>query len=444
MGNLLRIITQYAEAWDELQRLGSLSARHPRGGGDATDWSLLGSRVKTCLNQVREQGDQALLPHTPRSMKVSGSDLDAAYQQVSQGVLKGIRLTCQQLQRFHGYHLPKNWVKFTEEEQVVAQRFYPARRAGFYVSSWDPLTVQLRNLLHQAIAAQVAQVPQRVLVTPGDNQGKIPPALLVAAQEAGIEEIYRLGGATAIAVLAYGTESIQPVEVITGVGEEEVTLAKQGLQGSVKTDEPVDHVSFMLMADQQANPHHLALELLSQAEQDPTAALILLTPDRQLAQTVQNLIPRYIQSSPLALQIEKAIAHYGLGIIVQNEAEALALVNDFHPDYLLVDLAQPWDFVEKVRRAKTILLGATTPRFVQDYLGGNALLLSQTALGRSAAKVNLYTYLHTSTLLEYSPQTLKQYALPLEALLTDDGPTATLQNLQTRLYPQSFGDLPTP
>ena len=444
MGNLLRMITQYAEAWDELQRLSTLSARHPRGEGNATDWSLLEPRVKTCLTQVREQGDQALLPHTPRSIKVSGSDLDAAYQQVSQGVLKGIRVTCQQLQRFHGYHLPKNWVKFTEGEQVVAQRFYPAQRVGFYVSSWDSLTIQLRNLLHQAIAAQVAQVPQRVLVTPGDEQGKIPPALLVAAQEAGIEEIYRLEGATAIAVLAYGTESIKPVEVITGVGPAEVTLAKQWLQGWVKTDEPVDQVSLMLMADHQANPHHLALELLSQAEQDPTTPLILLTPDPQLAQTVQNLIPRYIQSSPLALQIEKAIAHYGLGIIVQEEAEALALVNDFHPDYLLVNLAEPWDFVEKVRRAKTILIGSTTPRFVQDFLGGNALLLSHPPLARSAARVNLHTYLHTSTLLEYSPQALKQYALPLEPLLTDDGPQTTLQNLQMRLYPQSFGDLSAP
>lgn len=444
MGNLLRMITQYTEARDELQRLGSLSARHLRGGENATDGSLLWPRVKTRLTQIREQGDQALLPQTPRSVKVSGSDLDAAYQQISQGILKGIRVTCQQLQHFHRYHLPKNWVKFTEEEQVFAQRFYPARRVGFYVSARDPLALQLRNLLHQAIAAQVAQVPQRVLVTPGDNQGKIPPALLVAAQEAGIEEIYRLEGATAIAVLAYGTESIPPVEVITGVGEEEVTLAKQWLQGWVKTDEPVDQVSFMLLADHQANPHHLALELLSQAEQDPTAALILLTTDPHLAQTVQNLLPRYLQSSPQAIQVEKAIAHYGLGIIVEDEAEALTLVNDFHPYYLRVDLAQPWDFVEKVRRGKTILIGSATPRLVQDYLGGNALLLSHTTLARSAASVNLYTYLHTSTLLEYSPQALKQYAFPLEPLLADDGPNATLQNLQTRLYPQSFGDLSDP
>ncbi|MGL5035443.1 MAG: histidinol dehydrogenase [Microcystaceae cyanobacterium] len=436
MGNLLRMITEHSEALSELNRLGDrLPILEERG-------EIV--RVLEILEQVKRDPDQALTAFSESfglkipSLRVSGSELDAAYQQIPQELLKAIQVACRQLETFHRQQLPKNWVKFGENDTVFAQRFAPVQRAGVYVTGAG--SSRLSNLLQQVIPAKVAAVPQVVMATPSGDNGKIPPELLVAAQEAGVEEIYRLEGAKAIAVLAYGTPTIKRTDLITGVGSREVTLAKQLVRDGVKTDRPLERADLMLVADSSANPHHLALDLLAQAEQDPTAALILLTTDEQLAKTVQELIPRYIQSYQLGLMVEKAIAHYGLIIVVQNWAEALTLINQFRPYYLLVTLAEPWDLVEKVQQAQTILIGPNTPRAIADYFGGSAKLTAYEAGWRSTTQINVHTFLQVSNVIEYSPQTLKQILPSLANLVQTEDLKTPLQNLQLRTVPQHFGD----
>jgi histidinol dehydrogenase len=238
------------------------------------------------LQTVKRQGDQAVLHYTaefdqqnlkPEELRVSGSELDAAYQQVSNELLSAIKLACRQVEAFHRQRVPKSWIQFEDDEVVLGKRYTPVDRAGLYVPGGRatyPSTV-----LMNAIPALVAGVPRRVMVTPPGPGKTINPAVLVAAQEAGVEEIYRVGGAQAIAALAYGTETIPKVDVITGPGNIYVTLAKKTC---------IRHSWHRLLGrtfgsvgycDETANPVHVAADLLAQAEHDPMAAAILLTTD---------------------------------------------------------------------------------------------------------------------------------------------------------------------
>lgn len=397
------------------------------------------SMVRDVLNTVKREGDQALLNYTAQfdglslrldSLRVSGSDLDAAYQQVNKELLEAIRLARQKIEAFHRQRTPKSWVQFGEDEVVLGKRYTPVDRAGLYIPGGRaayPSTV-----LMNAIPAKVAGVPRIIICTPPNHQG-IAPAVLVAAQEAGVTEIYRVGGAQAIAAMAYGTETIPKVDVITGPGNIYVTLAKKLVYGTVGIDSLAGPSEVLIIADSQAQPSHLAADLLAQAEHDPMAAAILITTDEILAKQVALEVDRQLAEHPRRLLTEKAIANYGLAIVVESLEVAAELANQFAPEHLELEVAEPWDLLPHIRHAGAIFLGNSTPEAVGDYLAGPNHTLPTSGAARYASPLGVETFMKSSSLIQYSPQALQKVASAIDLLATAEGLPSHAESVRLRV-----------
>lgn len=428
---MLRIITQQGEVQAELQRICDRTQDDQVQHKEAT--------VREVLQAVKRQGDKAVLHYTAEfdsqellveDLRVSGSELDAAYQQVSKELLEAIRLACQNIEAFHRQRVPKSWVEFGQGV-VLGKRYTPVDRAGLYVPGGRasyPSTV-----LMNAIPAKVAGVPRRVIVTPPGIGKTINAAVLVAAQEAGVQEIYRVGGAQAIAALAYGTETIPKVNVITGPGNIYVTLAKKLVYGTVGIDSLAGPSEVLIIADSGVNPEHVAADLLAQAEHDPMAAAILLTTDSRIALKVQAAALRQLEDHPRRTITEKAIAHYGLIAIVDSIDVAVQLSNEFAPEHLELEVADPWELLPNIRHAGAIFLGYSTPEAVGDYLAGPNHTLPTSGAARYASALGVETFLKHSSIIEYSPEALQQVAGAIDVLAKAEGLPSHAQSVKLRI-----------
>ncbi|NER24886.1 MAG: histidinol dehydrogenase [Symploca sp. SIO1C2] len=434
---MLRIITQQAEAQTELQRICERTSQDQIIHKEGT--------VREILQAVKRQGDKALLHYTkefdqlsllPEQLLVSASELDAAYQQVSKELLDAIQLASKQIEAFHRQRLPKSWVQFGDDDVVLGKRYTPVDKAGIYVPGGTasyPSTV-----LMNAIPAKVAKVPRIVMVTPPGWEQKINPAVLVAAQEAGVQEIYRVGGAQAIAALAYGTQTIPKVDVITGPGNIYVTLAKKLVYGIVGIDSLAGPSEVLVIADPAANPVYVAADLLAQAEHDPMAAAILLTTDYQLAQQVQAQVEQQLVNHPRRVLTEKAIAHYGLIIVVDSLDTAAELSNEFAPEHLELEVAQPWDLLEKIRHAGAIFLGSSTPEAVGDYLAGPNHTLPTSGAARYASALGVETFMKHSSLIQYSSSALHKVSGAIQVLAQAEGLPSHADSVRLRTQGRKF------
>ncbi|MBD1888852.1 histidinol dehydrogenase [Trichocoleus sp. DQ-A3] len=433
---MLRIITQVSEARTELRRICDRTHDDQIVHKEAT--------VREVLQAVKRQGDKALLHYTAEfdrqtlnseQLRVSGSELDAAYQQVSQELLNAIQLARQQIEAFHRQRVPKSWVQFGDDEIVLGKRYTPVDRAGLYVPGGRasyPSTV-----LMNAIPAKVAGVPRIVMVTPPGQEKTINAAVLVAAQEAGVQEIYRIGGAQAIAALAYGTETIPKVDVITGPGNIYVTLAKKLVYGTVGIDSLAGPSEVLIIADENANPVYVAADMLAQAEHDPMAAAILLTTEAGLAKKVQLEVERQLEDHPRRLLTEKAIAHYGLIVVVDSLLVAADLSNEFAPEHLELEVQEPWDLLEKIRHAGAIFLGSSTPEAVGDYLAGPNHTLPTSGAARYASALGVETFLKHSSLIQYSPTALQKFGNAIQILAQAEGLTSHADSVRLRIEKRS-------
>ncbi|MBD1896350.1 histidinol dehydrogenase [Coleofasciculus sp. FACHB-129] len=433
---MLRIITQVSEARTELRRICDRTHDDQIVHKEAT--------VREVLQAVKRQGDKALLHYTAEfdrqtlnseHLRVSGSELDAAYQQVSQELLNAIQLARQQIEAFHRQRVPKSWVQFGDDEIVLGKRYTPVDRAGLYVPGGRasyPSTV-----LMNAIPAKVAGVPRIVMVTPPGQEKTINAAVLVAAQEAGVQEIYRIGGAQAIAALAYGTETIPKVDVITGPGNIYVTLAKKLVYGTVGIDSLAGPSEVLIIADENANPVYVAADMLAQAEHDPMAAAILLTTEAGLAKKVQLEVERQLEDHPRRLLTEKAIAHYGLIVVVDSLLVAAELSNEFAPEHLELEVQEPWDLLEKIRHAGAIFLGSSTPEAVGDYLAGPNHTLPTSGAARYASALGVETFLKHSSLIQYSPTALQKLGNAIQILAQAEGLTSHADSVRLRIEKRS-------
>jgi histidinol dehydrogenase len=417
---MLRIITQRAEALTELHRICDRTHDDQVVHKEAT--------VREVLQAVKRQGNRAVLHYTEEydqvqlkaeELRVSGSELDAAYQQVSKDLLDAIRLACRQVESFHRQRVPKSWVHFGDDEVVLGKRYTPVDKAGLYIPGGRaayPSTV-----IMNAIPARVAKVPRIVITTPPTADKTINPAVLVAAQEAGVQEIYRVGGAQAIAALAYGTETIPKVDVITGPGNIYVTLAKKLVYGTVGIDSLAGPSEVLIIADSAANPTHVAADLLAQAEHDPMAAAILLTTDADLAMRVVNEVKQQLINHPRKILTEKAIAHYGLVVVVDSLKTAAELSNEFAPEHLELEVEDPWALLEHIRHAGAIFLGNSTPEAVGDYLAGPNHTLPTSGSARFASPLGVETFMKHSSLIQYSDVALQKMAGAIDLLATAEG-----------------------
>ncbi len=436
---MLRIITQRSEASIELKRICDRTHDEQIVHKEAT--------VQQVLQEVRRKGDRAVLHFTeefdhvtlaPEELRVSGSELDAAYQQVPKELLDAIRLACKNVEAFHSQRVPKSWVQFGDHDIVLGRRYTPVDRAGLYVPGGQaayPSTV-----IMNAIPAKVAKVPRIVITTPPGPDKSISPAVLVAAQEAGVDEIYRVGGAQAIAALAYGTETIPKVDVITGPGNIYVTLAKKLVYGTVGIDSLAGPSEVLVIADTTANPVHVAADLLAQAEHDSMAAAILLTTDLSLARQVVTEVEQQLVNHPRRLLTEKAIAHYGLVVVVDSLEVAAELSNEFAPEHLELEIADPWGLLEQIRHAGAIFLGSSTPEAVGDYLAGPNHTLPTSGAARYASALGVETFIKHSSLIHYSPTALQQVGGAIELLAKAEGLFSHAQSVRLRVQNKSADD----
>lgn len=429
---MLRIITQQADVRAELQRICDRTHDEHVLHKEAT--------VREVLQAVKRQGDKAVLHYTaefdnqnlkPEELRVTGSELDAAYQQVSQELIAAIRLASQQIEAFHRQRVPKNWVHFGDDDVVLGKRYTPVDRAGLYVPAGRaayPSTV-----LMSAIPAKVAGVPRMVMVTPPGTGKAINSAVLVAAQEVGIQEIYRVGGAQAIAALAYGTETIPKVNVIAGPGNIYVTLAKKLVYGNVGIDCLAGPSEVLIIADETANPVYVAADLLAPAEHDPMAAAILLTTDAALAKNVQVAVERQLVDHPRRIDTEKAIAHYGLIVIVESLEAAAEFSNDFAPQHLELEIQDPWGLLPQIRHAGAIFLGDSTPEAVGHYLAGPNHTLPTSGAARYASALGVETFLKHSSIIQYSQTALQKVAGTIDILATVEGLPSHADSVRRRI-----------
>ena len=416
---MLRTLYKLSEAQAELQRICDRIHTDQVTEQEAT--------VREILNAVRRSGDEALLHYTEKfdqqtlaahQIRISGAEIDTAYQQVSGELLNAIRLACKNIERFHRQRLPKNWVTFEEDGVVLGKRYTAVARAGIYVPGGRaayPSTVMMN-----AIPARVAGVERLVMVTP-TPQGHINPAVLVAAQEAGVQEIYRVGGAQAIGALAYGTDTVPKVDVISGPGNVYVTLAKKQVYGTVGIDSLAGPSEVLIIADHTANPVHVAADLLAQAEHDPLAAAILLTTDSTLAEKVVAEVDHQLAGHPRQIPTEKAIAHYGIAVVVESLEVAADLSNQFAPEHLELEVDDPWSLLERITQAGAIFLGHDTPEAVGDYLAGPNHTLPTSGAARYASPLSTETFMKHSSLIQYSKSALGNVAAAIDALTHAEG-----------------------
>jgi len=432
---MLRIITQIAEATTELQRISDRTHNQQTEGKEVA--------VREILKTVQTQGDQALLDYTEKfdqltltvdQLRVTGSELDAAYQQVSKELIDAIALARKKIEAFHRQRTPKSWVEFGEHQTVLGKRYTAVDRAGLYVPGGRasyPSTV-----LMNAVPATVAGVSRRVMVTPPGADGKVNSAVLVAAQEAGIEEIYRVGGAHAIGALAYGTETIPKVDVITGPGNIYVTLAKKMVYGTVGIDSLAGPSEVLIIADHNANPVYVAADLLAQAEHDPMAAAILLTTEEKLAQAVQKQVEAQLENHPRRTLTEKAIAHYGVAVVVKSLTEAAKLSNLFAPEHLELEVEDPWEMLNLIRHAGAIFMGHSTPEAVGDYLAGPNHTLPTSGAARYASALGVETFMKHSSLIEYSHTALDDVSQAIQTLAQAEGLHSHSESVRLRMSKQ--------
>ncbi|MGC1309262.1 MAG: histidinol dehydrogenase [Phormidesmis sp.] len=417
---MLRIIHQLSDAKAELRRI--CDRTHDAQVADKE------AIVRDIVEAVRKTGDAALLHYTekfdqktltPDTLRVDGAQLDAAYQQISQGLLRAIRTACKNIEKFHRQRLPQSWVTFEDNGVVLGKRYTPVEKAGIYVPGGRasyPSTVMMN-----AIPARVAGVSRIVMVTPVGESGKLSPAVLVAAQESGIQEIYQVGGAQAIAALAYGTKTIPNVDVITGPGNIYVTLAKKQVYGTVGIDSLAGPSEVLVIADHTANPVHVATDLLAQAEHDPMAAAVLITTDEAIAQAVTAEISRQLKNHPRQVLTEKAIAHYGAAIVVDTLETAAQLSDIFAPEHLELEVEEPWELLKHIHQAGAIFLGHDTPEAVGDYIAGPNHTLPTSGAARYASPLSTETFMKHTSLVQYTRSALAEVATDIDMLTEAEG-----------------------
>ncbi|MFA5928628.1 MAG: histidinol dehydrogenase, partial [Candidatus Margulisiibacteriota bacterium] len=319
----------------------------------------------------------------------------------------------------HLKQLPNSWEKDILKSSKLGWRYTPMQRVGIYVPGGQASYPS--SVLMNAIPAKLAGVSEIVMVTPPNKDGQISPLVLAAAKEVGIEEIYKLGGAQAIAALAYGTETIRPVDKIVGPGNIYVTLAKKLVYGVCGIDKLAGPSDVLIIADDTANPAYIAADLLAQAEHDALSSAILVTTSTELAEKVQKEIPGQIELAPRKAIIEKALKDNGLIVIVKDLEAMIATANLIAPEHLEIMTNKPAQIAEAIINAGAIFLGDCSPAVVGDYLAGPNHVLPTGGTARFDSPLSVSDFLKASSIVSFSRSTLQAYRPDIERLALLEG-----------------------
>ena len=383
--------------------------------------------VRPILTEVREKGDTALLEYarrfdgaslTPGTLRVTPDEVTQAFDHLQPEAIEALRLAAARIEHFHRRQLPHSWF-LTEEGAVLGQLCRPLDAVGIYIPGGK--AVYPSTVLMNGVPAAVAGVERRVLCTPVTAGLAVHPAVLVAASLAGIAEIYKVGGAQAIAALAYGTDSIPRVDKIVGPGNVYVATAKRLVAGVVGIDGIAGPTEVVVVADETGDPAYIGADLLAQAEHDEMAMPVCITVSEALAKAVVIELKRQLTDLPRCRIAEASLAHNGAVLVVSTLDAAFALVNRIAPEHVELHCENPWSHLDRIRHAGAVCIGAFSPEALGDYLAGPNHVLPTGGTARFASPLSVEDFMHRTSLLHFTEEGLKRLGGPAMTLASLEG-----------------------
>lgn len=394
------------------------------------------AQVREILRQVREEGDSALRRLTARfdgveveSFRIPEEVLEQSFEQLDEQLKEALRLAEQRIRRYHEAQKRQSWMLTEDNGTLLGQWVRPLERVGVYVPGGRaayPSTV-----LMNVIPAQVAGVEQVVMVTPPHPQG-IAPAILATAHLLGVREVYGIGGAQAIAALAYGTESIAPVDKIVGPGNLYVALAKQAVFGRVAIDMIAGPSEVVIVGDGSVSPRLAAADLLAQAEHDPASPCILVSTDEEWAKKVLAELEEQLSTLPRQEIARKALESQGCVVLARDMREALEAANRLAPEHLQLLMDSPWEWVGQIKHAGGVFLGPGSPVAVGDYIAGTNHVLPTSGTARFASPLGVDDFVKRMSFVSCSPQLLSQTGPAVTRLARTEGLEAHARSIEIR------------
>lgn len=397
--------------------------------------------VRAIVDAVRSSGDDALVEYTRKfdcpdfapPLRVSGQEIARAAASVSVEHRELIASAAANIRAFHEAQVEKSWFITRPDGSILGQHVSPVDAAGLYIPGGQGGNTPLvSSLLMNAIPAQVAGVSRLAVCTPPREDGKVNPHILAAAHLLDIEEVYRVGGAWSIAAMAYGTQSILPVDVIAGPGNVFVTTAKRLVQGTVGIDMLAGPSEVLVVADSSANPAWIAADMLSQAEHDPLASALCTTDDPRLADSLLQALQAQCADLPRASIALRSLEDWGGIIVVPNLSVAVAVANMIAPEHLEICTRDPWAILPHIRHAGAIFLGQHCPEAVGDYFAGPNHVLPTLGTARFSSALSVQTFSKRSSVLSVSPFFLQDNTDAIAAFARLEGLEAHARSVELR------------
>ena len=406
---------------------------------DPNNYESYTETVQSIVDQVKAKGDEALFAFTKEfdkaevsaeTVRVGEEEIEEAYRQVKPELLAVMKRSLENIRSYHEKQKRNSWFDARPDGTILGQKVTPLASAGVYVPGGK--AAYPSSVLMNIIPAQVAGVERIVMVTPPGKDGRVNPVTLTAAHLAGATEVYRVGGAQAVAALAFGTQSIPRVDKIVGPGNIFVALAKKAVYGHVSIDSIAGPSEILVIADGGANPRYVAADLLSQAEHDELASAILVTDSRELAQAVSAEVDGFLKVLSRREIIEKSLENYGYILVVDSMEQAVEAANAIAPEHLEIVTANPFALMTKIRNAGAIFLGEYSSEPLGDYYAGPNHILPTNGTARFFSPLGADDFVKKSSIIYYSQEALKAAHRDIEAFAEAEGLTAHANSIKVR------------
>ena len=395
--------------------------------------------VKEILDKVKEEKDAAVFAYTAKfdgaeltadTIEVTDAEIEEAYAQVDDTLLTVIRKAKDNIESYHAKQRQNSWFDSKPDGTILGQKITPLHRVGVYVPGGK--AVYPSSVLMNVMPAKVAGVDEIIMVTPPGKNGKVSPNTLVAAKEAGVDKIYKVGGAQAIAALAYGTESIPKVDKIVGPGNIYVALAKKTVYGHVSIDSIAGPSEILVVADETANPRYVAADLLSQAEHDELASAILVTTSEKLAHEVSNQVDGFLKKLSRAEIISKSLDNYGYILLADTMEDVIDVANEIASEHLEIQTKNPFEVMTKIRNAGAIFIGEYASEPLGDYFAGPNHILPTNGTAKFFSPLSVDDFIKKSSIISYSREALQKVHKDIESFAKAEQLTAHANSIHVR------------
>ena len=395
--------------------------------------------VKEILDKVKEEKDAAVFAYTAKfdgaeltadTIEVTDAEIEEAYAQVDDTLLTVIRKAKDNIESYHAKQRQNSWFDSKPDGTILGQKITPLHRVGVYVPGGK--AVYPSSVLMNVMPAKVAGVDEIIMVTPPGKNGKVSPNTLVAAKEAGVDKIYKVGGAQAIAALAYGTESIPKVDKIVGPGNIYVALAKKAVYGHVSIDSIAGPSEILVVADETANPKYVAADLLSQAEHDELASAILVTTSEKLAHEVSDQVDGFLKELSRAEIISKSLDNYGYILLADTMEDVIDVANEIASEHLEIQTKNPFEVMTKIRNAGAIFIGEYASEPLGDYFAGPNHILPTNGTAKFFSPLSVDDFIKKSSIISYSREALQKVHKDIESFAKAEQLTAHANSIHVR------------